>query len=140
MFLSYKDPGYVNIEFSNYKALKGKFLNDWELERIYLATRSYQAPKSTCFFYMKDFKGLKQCIQSREFPSIPKNMYSEKFQRYIAKVEEKNENELFNTKKSYTEASTTSYRTQTSTQKRKFNPNGTQSKAFGMGTVLWKTG
>lgn len=44
------DPGYCNFQFSKFDTLRGKFLNEWEMERICLATRSYQIPK--CIFYI----------------------------------------------------------------------------------------
>jgi hypothetical protein len=37
-------------------------------------------------------------------------MYSEKFQKYLASVEEKNESEMFNSKKLATQVSTATFR------------------------------
>jgi hypothetical protein len=39
------DPGFCNLEFSKSSSVRGQLLNEWELERIALAERSYMTPK-----------------------------------------------------------------------------------------------
>jgi hypothetical protein len=57
----------LNDELSKIPTLRGKILNEWEIERIYLAERSYKAPEN--------FKGFKIPSQFNEFPrpKTPKN-------------------------------------------------------------------
>lgn len=63
--MAWKAPGYKNEEFSKMPTLRGKILDEWEIQRINLAERSYKAPHG--------FKGFKIPSQYLEFtkPSTP---------------------------------------------------------------------
>lgn len=50
----------VNKEFSQVPTLRGMILNEWEIERMNLAERSYKAPHN--------FKGFKIPTKIEEFP------------------------------------------------------------------------
>jgi hypothetical protein len=45
-FSNYSDPGFCGVEFSKAPIIKPKMLNEWEMERINMAVRSYKTPKS----------------------------------------------------------------------------------------------
>ena len=39
------DPGFGSVEFSKAPCIRPKILNEWEMERINMAVRSYKTPK-----------------------------------------------------------------------------------------------
>jgi hypothetical protein len=74
--------------------LRGKILNEWQLERISLAERSYKFPKGT-YNYYKGYKGYRFDSQSRKFEKPNKDLVSSKFNRYLEKFSARLEDRLF---------------------------------------------
>lgn len=71
----------MNKEFSKIPTLKGKILNEWEIERVNLAERSCKAPEG--------FKGFKIPSQYLEFPRpLTPVKYSEHLKEFRVKFDD----------------------------------------------------
>lgn len=66
--------------------MRGEILNEWQLERIALAERSYVTPKGKGFGNAES-KPYHFDREAREFPKVGLRSYPKKFQRYLKQVE-----------------------------------------------------